>query len=72
MVFNPFALKKTKIVCNFGLSECNRVNGLLQPRKLVEMAGKHLYPLIVITYIMYFKCVHVTLLVLLRKFVTRL
>ena len=25
---NPIALKKTKIVCNFGLSECNRVNNL--------------------------------------------
>ena len=23
---NPIALRKTKIVCNFGLSECNRVN----------------------------------------------
>ena len=23
--FNPIALRKTKIVCNFGLSECNRV-----------------------------------------------
>ena len=25
-VFNPTALRKAKIVCNFGLSECNRVN----------------------------------------------
>ena len=25
-VLNPIALRKTKIVCNFGLSECNRVN----------------------------------------------
>ena len=24
-VFNPIALRKAKIVCNFGLSECNRV-----------------------------------------------
>ena len=24
-MFNPVALRKTKIVCNFGLSECNRV-----------------------------------------------
>ena len=23
---NPIALSKTKIACNFGLSECNRVN----------------------------------------------
>ena len=23
--FNPIALRKAKIVCNFGLSECNRV-----------------------------------------------
>ena len=25
MCFNPIALKKAKIVYNFGLSECNRV-----------------------------------------------
>ena len=25
VVFNPIALRKAKIVCNFGLSECNRV-----------------------------------------------
>ena len=24
--FNPFALRKAKIVYNFGLSECSRVN----------------------------------------------
>ena len=24
--FNPTALRKAKILCNFGLSECNRVN----------------------------------------------
>ena len=24
-IFNPIALRKAKIVCNFGLSECNRV-----------------------------------------------
>ena len=24
--FNPIALRKAKIVCNFGLSECNKVN----------------------------------------------
>ena len=24
--FNPIALRKAKIVCNFGLPECNRVN----------------------------------------------
>ena len=24
-ILNPFALRKAKIVCNFGLSECNRV-----------------------------------------------
>ena len=23
--FNPIALRKAKIICNFGLSECNRV-----------------------------------------------
>ena len=25
MLFNPIALRKAKTVCNFGLSECNRV-----------------------------------------------
>ena len=25
LVLNPIALRKAKIVCNFGLSECNRV-----------------------------------------------
>ena len=28
-IFNPIALRKAKIVCNFGLSECNRVNFLV-------------------------------------------
>ena len=28
--FNPIALRKTKIVSNFGLSECNRVESSLQ------------------------------------------
>ena len=27
--FNPFALRKSKIVYNFGLSECNRVKTIL-------------------------------------------
>ena len=26
MLFTPIALRKTKIVCNFGLSECSRIN----------------------------------------------
>ena len=25
-LFNPFALRKAKILCNFGVSECNRIN----------------------------------------------
>ena len=25
LFFNPIALRKAKIVCNFGLSECNKV-----------------------------------------------
>ena len=29
-LFNPIVLRKAKIVCNFGLSECNRVNFLTQ------------------------------------------
>ena len=28
-IFNPIALTKVKIVCNFGLSECNRVDMLI-------------------------------------------
>ena len=28
-LFNPFALRKAKIVYNFGLSECNRVNKVI-------------------------------------------
>ena len=28
VMFNPIALRKAKIVCNFGLSECNRINCL--------------------------------------------
>ena len=27
MFFNPIVLRMAKIVCNFGLSECNRVKG---------------------------------------------
>ena len=27
-VLNPTALRKSKIVCNFGLSECNRVKAV--------------------------------------------
>ena len=27
--FTPIALRKAKIVCNFGLSECNRVNRVI-------------------------------------------
>ena len=26
-LFNPIALRKAKIACNFGLSECSRVTG---------------------------------------------
>ena len=29
-IFNPFALRKAKSVCNFGLSECNRVKSAMQ------------------------------------------
>ena len=31
---NPIALKKAKIVSNFGLSECNRVKEFLQEQRL--------------------------------------
>ena len=27
-IINPIALRKAKIVCNFGLSECNKVKAL--------------------------------------------
>ena len=33
--FNPFALRKAKIVYNFGLSECNRVKSRLFYRRLL-------------------------------------
>ena len=33
---NPIALRKAKIVCNFGLSECSRVNQLLKLLFLLE------------------------------------
>ena len=32
---NPIALRKAKIVCNFGLSECNRVKGKNQMEQLI-------------------------------------
>ena len=28
-MINPITLRKVKIVCNFGLSECNRVKSIL-------------------------------------------
>ena len=36
--FNPIALRKAKIVCNFGLSECNRVKGSPVKEKRVHMS----------------------------------
>ena len=32
LVINPVALRKAKIVCNFGLFECNRVKLLSAPK----------------------------------------
>ena len=57
MSFNPIALRKAKIVCNFGLSECNRVKmdwggcGMgvaLVPREKVSLSGltQYMYLLI--------------------------
>ena len=50
-MFNPTALRKAKIVCNFGLSECNRVKtGNGKSRKAwnkqdnVHFAGYNLLP----------------------------
>ena len=38
--FNPIALRKAKIVCNFGLSECNRDNiSLTNRRPPFELLG---------------------------------
>ena len=31
--FNPIALRKVKIVCYFGLSECNRINNEMLQQK---------------------------------------
>ena len=36
---NPIALRKAKIVCNFGLSECNRV----KVNQYISRAFQHLY-----------------------------
>ena len=32
MNINPFALRKAKVVFNFGLSECNRVKGQMSKK----------------------------------------
>ena len=34
--FNPIALRKAKIVYNFGLSECNRVNYGMQSTDFID------------------------------------
>ena len=39
-LFNPIALRKAKIVYNFGLSECNRVKVLRQ--NFLHVTGKAL------------------------------
>ena len=46
--FNPNALRKAKIVCNFGLSECNRVKErICFPRLMGEqihsLKSRHLF-----------------------------
>ena len=43
--FNPFALRKAKIVCNFGLSECNRVK-TFRRAVMDEMLQHLLLPLV--------------------------
>ena len=35
LLFNPIALRKAKIVCNFGLPACNRVKQVFQKKTLV-------------------------------------
>ena len=37
---NPFALRKAKIVCNFGLSECNRFKGSRDQIKILQHSFK--------------------------------
>ena len=37
--FNPIALRKAKIVQNFGLSECNRVNSISAILDLIGFKG---------------------------------
>ena len=36
LVVNPFALRKAKTVCNFGLSECTRVKELRKDLILIS------------------------------------
>ena len=45
-LYNPFALRKAKIVYNFGLSECNRVKNVsfLRLRRLKTIMAR-LFPL---------------------------
>ena len=44
LTLNPTSLRKAKIVCNFGLSECNRVKGQnLLTRKLFLLRVYHHY-----------------------------
>ena len=40
VLVNPIALRKAKIVCNFGLSECNRVETLKRFYLCVSEGGE--------------------------------
>ena len=43
-IFNPFALRKAKIVYNFGLSECNRVKGKQSFGEWIHIFHHHFNP----------------------------
>ena len=46
-IFNPTALRKAKIACNFGLSGCNRVKRLSKQKfknKLISLLGSSAGP----------------------------
>ena len=41
---NPIVLRKAKIICNFGLSECNRVKLTYEPNGSGELEKKNGVP----------------------------
>ena len=41
--FNPITLRKAKIICKFGLSECNRVNNETLSERCLKKANSFSY-----------------------------